>query len=173
MAPRDCHADEIANRRLEYRKEKSRIADDHRQHGGEFVPKSCRSPNCLPRGAGARRVQVCRNDLFKSNRLELLGVHTEPAKPHAPGLTVEFLGFDKDLERYALQAGRITKMIKISEKILDFEPHDRLTVLAAGVARFVSFVDAIHAGVPRPYSQCPSAVEFAASRPLESCAQIV
>src|SRR5579864_8142852 len=28
-APRDCHVDEIATRRLENRKEKSRIADDH------------------------------------------------------------------------------------------------------------------------------------------------
>src|SRR4029077_6962963 len=101
------------------------------------------------------------------------GVHTEPAKPHAPALTVESLGFDKDLERHALQAGRVAEMIEISEKILDFEPHYRLTVPAAGIARFVSFADSIHAGVPRWYSQCPSAVELAASRPLESCAQIV
>ena len=55
--------------------------------------------------------------------VELLGVQAEAAKPHASGMTVKSLRFNKDLERYALQAGWIAKMIKISEEILDFEPH--------------------------------------------------
>src|SRR5208282_5755011 len=135
-----CHVDEIANRSLEYRKEKPRMADDDGQHTGEFAPKFRRRPHCLPRGVGARRVQICGNDRIEADRLELLGVQAEPAKPHASGTTIESLGFDKDLERHALQAGRITKMIKISEKILDFEPHDRLTVLADAMVCCRGFV---------------------------------
>ena len=67
-------------------------------------------------------MQVCRNDCLEAGRAKLLGVKAEPAEPDSAGTAVESFGFNKDLERHALQAGRVTKMIKISEQILDFEP---------------------------------------------------
>ena len=67
-------------------------------------------------------MRVCRNDCLEAGRTKLLGVKAEPAKSDSAGTAVESFGFNKDLERQALQAGRVTKMIKISEQILDFEP---------------------------------------------------
>jgi hypothetical protein len=67
-------------------------------------------------------------DCIKAGHHELLGVHAEPAKSHLAGFAIEALGFTVDLERRPLQAGRVLKMVEISEKVLDFEPHHRLAV---------------------------------------------
>src|SRR5262249_42266446 len=75
-------------------------------------------------------MQVCRNDCLEAGCTKLLGVKAEPAKSDSAGTAVESFGFHKDLERHALQAGRVTKMIKISEQILDFEPDYGLVRLA-------------------------------------------
>ena len=75
-------------------------------------------------------MRVCRNDCFEAGRIKLLGVSAEPAKSDSAGTAVEPFGFNMDLERHALQAGRVTKMIKISEQILDFEPNYGVVRLA-------------------------------------------
>ena len=145
-APVDEQIGEIMNRGLEYRKKKSRVAGDHRQHAGELAPKYRRRPNCLPRRIGARWVQVSGQDGIEADRFELLGVDAEPAKSDASGSTEEPLGFDIDLERHALQPGRIGKMIEIAEKVLDLEPYDRLTVLADARVFRRGFVGACDGG---------------------------
>src|SRR5262252_1838753 len=142
----DCHIDQVAHRGLGYPKEKSRMADDHAQHVGEFAPRPRWRPNGFPWSAGTRRIQICRHDGFEPDRPELPGVYAEPAKPHASLATIESFGFDKDLERYALQSGRITEVIEITEKIFDFEPHD--WTLVAGTITFSWLVGAVQAEVP-------------------------
>jgi hypothetical protein len=91
----------------------------------------------------------------------LLGVHAEPAKPHASRTTVESLGFNKNLKRYALQAGRVRKMIEISEKILDFEPHHRLAVVPDTTVSFSWLVATVHA---TPHSATTAQAFFFVSR---------
>src|SRR5262249_24350244 len=102
----------------------------------------------LPWRRGARRVQICRCDRIEADRHQPLRVYAEPAKPYPPLAAIEPLGFDKDFERYPLRPGRITKVIEISQKILDLEPHDRATVFAGATVSSSWFLDAGQAGVP-------------------------
>jgi hypothetical protein len=50
ILPEPC-LDEIAGRNLQDRKEKARVPNDDRDRSGEFLPKYCRFPKCLPRCA--------------------------------------------------------------------------------------------------------------------------
>src|ERR1700726_584542 len=91
VLPGPC-SDGIASCSLEDRKEKSRMPHDHRDRSGEFSPKYCRLPKCLPRSCTARRAKVCGPDCVEADSVESLAINTEPTKPHAFGQTVECLG---------------------------------------------------------------------------------
>src|SRR5262249_29232922 len=90
--------DEIADCNLEDGKEKSRMPNDHRERAGEFLPEYCRLPECLPRGATARRVHIGGTDRVEADRVESFAENTEPAKTHAPGTTVQRVGCTVNLE---------------------------------------------------------------------------
>jgi hypothetical protein len=102
------------------------MVDDQLQPAGPRpAPKPGRLPNRLPRRACSRRIQVGRDDDIEADRFELLAIDAESAEPHASAAAVEPFGLDKDLKRNALQTGWVAKMIEVSQKILDLEPHHR------------------------------------------------
>jgi hypothetical protein len=142
VRPEQC-ADEIANRSLEDGKEKARVAYDHRERSGEFSPKYRRLPKCLPRSYAARSIQVCGTDFSEVDHVQSFAINTEPTKPHAVGNPVACLGCTINLELNPLYAAGIAKMIKISEKILHFEPNNTLTSVAGGILFLFGF---LHAG---------------------------
>ena len=102
----------------------------------QFASKPRRFPQFFPWGDGTKRVQKCRSDDFEVGDADLFCVQAQPAEPDALSKTVESPGFEIDLERYTLQAGRISKMTKIPKEILDFEPNDRPTVPASAMDLF-------------------------------------
>jgi len=134
---------EIASRSLEDGKEKARVAHDDRERPGEFLPKYRRVPKCLPRSDTARRIQVCGTDFSEVDDVESFAINTEPTKPHAVGNPLERLDCTINLELNPLYAAGIAKMIKISEKILHFEPDNTLTSVVSGILFLFGF---LHAG---------------------------
>ena len=128
-APPERQIDEIVNSGLHYPIKESRIAGEHAQHVGEFAQEPRRLRNCFPWRVSARRVQICRDDLIEIDGHQLLVVNAEPAESDATVRTVDPLGLNKDLKCHALQAGRVSKMIEVSDKVLDLEPNHRLAVV--------------------------------------------
>src|SRR5262249_3968280 len=139
VRPEQC-ADEIARRSLENGEEKARVADDHRKRPGEFSPKYRRLPKCLPRSDTAKRIQVRGTNFFEVAHVESFAVDTEPAKPHTVGHPVQGMGCTINLELNPLYAAGIAKMIKIAEKILDFEPNDTLTRIVSKIVLLLGFL---------------------------------
>src|SRR5262245_4204282 len=123
------------------------MADDHRERSGEFSPKYRRLPKCLPRSDTADWIQVRGTDFAEVDHVESFGVDTEATKPHAVGSPVECLGRTINLELNALHAAGIAKMIKITEKILHFEPNNTLTSIVSGIVLLLGF---LHTGYRGP-----------------------
>src|SRR5664279_378194 len=111
------------------------MASDHAQRVGEFAQELCRLADGLPRRVGAGWIQIGRDDGIEIDRYELLAVDAEPAKFDVSAGAVDLLGLDEYLERDTLQAGRVTKMVEIPEKILDLEPHHGRSVAVGAVGR--------------------------------------
>jgi hypothetical protein len=93
--------------------------------------KSFAGAHIVCHGARAQRVEIGRADRIEADGAQLLAVDAEPAKPHASCAAIEPDRFDIDLERHALQPGRIAEMVEITQEIFDLEPDHRLTVGAS------------------------------------------